>query len=254
MHTSESEEHMSNDAQVPARRKLGVQTPVTLHEVEEEITKRVSFIDREFIQGFNLIKHQPKSVTFYGSARLPEDSTYYNKARSLGGKLAKLSYTIVTGGGQGIMEAGSRGGKEAHGRTLGLNIKLPHEQRPNPYLTQEMTFYYFFTRKVMLSFSAEAYLFFPGGFGTLDEFFEILTLVQTRKIEQVPIILVGTEFWSKLQLFIDETLYRDFKTIDQEDTSLYTIMDDEDAILEIIKNSPVRNGIRLHYEGTSSEV
>ncbi len=222
--------------------------PVTLKEVEDEIQKRVSFIDHEFIEGFNLIKHLPKSVTCYGSARVMEDSESYNKARSIGAKLAKLGYTIITGGGGGIMEAASRGAYDVGGRSVGLNIQLPHEQHPNPYLSHEMRFYYFFTRKVMLSFSAEAYIFFPGGFGTLDEFFEILTLVQTEKIEKVPIFLVGKNYWSKLQSFIDETLCKEFKTIDPADMNLYTITDDEDMIMDVIQKAPVRNGIRLHFK------
>lgn len=221
--------------------------PVTLHEVEEEMKKRVSFIDNEFTDGFNLIKHQPKSVTFFGSARFTEDNEYYKLARSIAGKLAKNSYTVITGGGPGIMEAANRGAFESHGRSIGLNIELPRGQSSNPYVTQEMSFYYFFTRKVMLSFSAEAYLFFPGGFGTMDEFFEILNLVQSEKIEKVPLILVGSAYWNHFQSLFQEILSKEFKTVSPEDLKLYRIIDDEDEIVEIIKKVPIRNGIRLQF-------
>ena len=138
------------------------------------------------------------------------------------------------------MEAGSRGAHEVGGRSLGLTIKLPTEQQTNPYLTDEIDFYYFFSRKVILSFSAEAYLFFTGGYGTLDEFFEIITLIQTNKIERVPIVLVGVEFWKPIDEFIKNSLDKKYKTISSEDTGLYTVTDDADKIIEIIKNSPGR--------------
>lgn len=244
--------------------------PVTLQEIDEEIKQRVSVASQELTDGFNLIKHQPKSVTFFGSARINE-GTDYERARRLAGKLAKLGYSVITGGGPGMMEAANRGAFENHGRSIGLNIKLPHEQHPNPYITpvsphqnpasshtttqklhetitHEMSFYYFFTRKVMLSFSAEAYLFFPGGFGTFDELFEIVTLVQTKKIEPVPIFLVGTEFWNPVQTLIKDVLLDTYKTISPEDLSLYTITDDEDLIVETISKAPIRNGIRLHFK------
>ena len=142
------------------------------------------------------------------------------------------------------MEAANRGAFEAEGRSLGLNIKLPHEQVRNPYVTDSVDFYYFFVRKVMLSFAAEAYVFFPGGFGTFDEFFEILTLVQTKKIENVPIFLVGNEYWNamKQHIMIDQMLKN--KTIDEEDLNLFTITEDEDAIVDAIQDVPIRAGVR----------
>ena len=146
---------------------------------------------------------------------------------------------VVTGGGPGIMEAANKGAFEAKGKSLGLTIKLPQEQTTNPYITNEVSFNYFFSRKVCLSFSAEAYLFFPGGFGTLDELFEILTLVQTRKIEKVPIILVGNDYWTALDAFIKEHLLSK-EMIDSEDITLYSISENEDEIIEIIRNAPVR--------------
>jgi uncharacterized protein (TIGR00730 family) len=195
-----------------------------------------------------IIKNQPKSVTFFGSARLPETSEHYQRARRIAQKLAKLGYSVVSGGGPGIMEGANRGAFEGEGRSLGLNIKLPHEQVRNPYVTDSEDFYYFFIRKVMLSFSAEAYLFFPGGFGTFDEFFEILTLVQTNKIERIPMFLVGNEFWGSLKkhIMIDQMLK--IGAIDDEDLSLFTITEDEDEIVDVIKNVPIRNGVRFTYD------
>jgi uncharacterized protein (TIGR00730 family) len=220
--------------------------PITLTEIEDEMKKRVSLIDQEFKRGFDFIKNQKKSVTFFGSARLPETNEHYQRARRIATNLSKLGYSIVTGGGPGIMEAANRGAFEAEGASLGLNIKLPHEQVRNPYVTDVVEFYYFFIRKVMLSFSAEAYLFFPGGFGTMDEFFEIITLIQTKKIEPVPIFLVGNEFWGATkQLLIDQMLTN--KTIDKEDLELFVITEDEDLIIDTVKKAQLRDDIRVHH-------
>ena len=218
--------------------------PLTLKEIHEAAVKRVALIAREFRNGFEFIKDYAKSVTFFGSSLLQEGHPYYNKSRSLAYRVVKeLGYSIFTGGGPGLMEAANRGGFEAGGNSLGLNIKLPHEQATNPYLTDHISFYYFFGRRVCLAFSAEAYVFFPGGFGTSNEFFEILTLVQTNKISPVPIILVGKEFWTALEDFMREKMIA-LGTIEEEDLKLYTITDDEDEIMNIIRNAPVRNGIR----------
>jgi uncharacterized protein (TIGR00730 family) len=179
-------------------------------------------------------------VTFFGSARTDENDSNYRKARSLANRIVKeLNYAILTGGGPGIMEAGNRGAHEAGGKSAGLTIELPHEQLSNKYLTDEIRFHYFFSRKVCLSFAAEAYVFFPGGFGTLDEFSEILTLVQTGKIERVPIILVGRAYWKNLEHFFKESMIQN-KMIEEDDLSLFTITDDEDEIIDIIKNAPIR--------------
>lgn len=218
-------------------------SPVTLEELHESAHKRVSIIDKEFKEGFEFLINHPKSVTFFGSARLTNGDLYYEKARSIAAKIIHaLGYSVLTGGGPGIMEAANKGAFEAKGKSLGLNIKLPKEQVTNPYLTHSMSFHYFFSRKVCLSFSAEAYLFFPGGFGTLDEFTEILTLIQTRKIEKVPIILVGHEYWKAFDSFVRENLLTQ-KMIDLEDLDLYTITEDENEIIEIIRNAPVQNGV-----------
>src|SRR3989344_2018164 len=217
--------------------------PITLLELSEAAKKRVALISKEFTDGFEFIKNYPRSVTFFGSARTKEGEHDYERARNLAKRIVEeLHYSVLTGGGPGIMEAASRGAYEAGGNSLGLNIGLPHEQLSNKYLTHEIGFHYFFSRKVCLSFSAEAYIFFPGGFGTLDEFLEILTLIQTRKIPMAPIILVGAKHWKPLDEFFSNTLVKEGK-IDPEDISIYTITDDENRILEIIKNAPIRIGL-----------
>jgi uncharacterized protein (TIGR00730 family) len=149
------------------------------------------------------------------------------------------------------MEAGNKGAYEAGGNSLGLTIELPHGQVTNRYLTDTVSFHYFFSRKVCMAFSAEAYLFFPGGFGTLDEFCEILTLVQTNKIAKVPIILVGVEFWTPLIEFFKNTL-RARDMIDESDLELFTLTDDNDKILNLIKKTPVEIGVT--YKGTYVDV
>lgn len=217
------------------------QNLLTKEEIEYASKLRVSRISREFSQGFKFIKRYPKSVTFFGSARFEESNEHYQKARSIAKKLSHIGYAIVTGGGPGIMQAGNHGAYDAGGDSVGLNIRLPAEQIINPYVKDSVDFYYFFIRKVTLSFSAEAYLYFPGGFGTLDEFFEILTLVQTHKIPKIPIILVGKDFWNPLNDFIQKRLLNEHKAINPEDIDLYEIVDDEEEIIEIVKNAPLRN-------------
>lgn len=210
----------------------------------DETETRICVINEEFRQGFDIIKSSKdhnKSVTFWGSARLAEGHEDYGRALRLSRRIAgELGYSIVTGGGPGIMEAGNRGAYEMGKPSFGLTIKLPMEQYTNRYVTEEIPFYFFFTRKVLMAYSAEAYLYFPGGFGTFDELFEILTLVQTGKISKVPIILVGKKFWEPLDKMIRETMLKEFETISPEDLNLYTITDDEDEIVRIVKNAPMR--------------
>ncbi len=214
--------------------------PLTLEKVNKDIKERIGNITKEFTDGFNFIKTQNKSVTFFGSARTLENENDYKVAQELAKRISsELGYTVITGGGPGIMEAANRGAFEVGGKSFGLTIKLPMEQVTNPYLTDQINFYYFFSRKVCMSYSAEAYVYFPGGFGTFDELFEILTLVQTNKIERVPIILIGSDFWLPFDNFIKNTLIPTEK-IDSEDLKLYTITDNLEEALEIIKNAPIR--------------
>lgn len=206
-----------------------------------EAKERVSSIGQEFSDGFEVIRHHPRSVTIFGSARFSESHPYYKKARDIAAHISRAGYTVVTGGGGGIMEAGNRGAHEAGGHSIGFNIELPFEQTLNPYVSEHLSFKYFFSRKVLLAFSAEAFLFFPGGFGTLDEFFEILTLVQTKKIPRVPIILVGDHFWGHLDTYITEQLLEEYKAISPEDTNLYDITEDPDEIVRIVSGAPLRD-------------
>ena len=222
--------------------------PLTRLEMQQSSQERIALITKEFVDGFNFIKDYSRSVTFFGSARSASGDFYYEKARSLGAKISKeLDYSVFTGGGPGIMEAVNRGVFEAGGESLGLTIELPMNQPINKYLTKSLNFYYFFSRKVCMSFSAEAFVFFPGGLGTLNEFFEIMTLVQTGKIEKLPIILVGAEFWNSLDGFLKkEILTR--KLIGAQDTLLYTITDDEDQIIDIIRNAPVHGYVKFDHK------
>jgi len=221
-----------------------------LKKFEEANKERVQIIKKEFEEGFKFLGNNPLSVSVFGSSRFKENNVFYEHARKLGGKIAsELKYSVSTGGGPGIMEAANRGAFEAGGTSLGLTIHLPREQHTNEYLTDKIEFYYFFSRKVCLSFSAEAYVFYPGGFGTLDEFFEIITLVQTQKISSVPIILVGKKYWKKFDKIIKKHLSEKFQTISPEDSKLYTITDDFDQIIEIIKKAPQRDGLNNHRSG-----
>ena len=222
--------------------------PLTKRELHQTARERVSVIAKEFADGFKFLEDYPKSITIFGGSHFNEDNEYYKKARSLGARVVKdLGYSVFTGGGPGLMEAANRGAYEAGGQSLGLTIELSHKQIQNQYLTKKIDFYYFFSRKVCLSFSAEAYVFFPGGFGTLDEFFEIVALVQTNKIEPVPIICFGSDFWKP----IDEMMRKEFlsrKTIEAGDLALYTITDDENHVLDIIRNAPVHVGVEFEHK------
>lgn len=221
--------------------------PLTRAEMHEAARERLSKITKEFKEGFEFLEDYSASVTFFGSARVSPENKYYQIAKTLGEKIVReLNYAVITGGGPGIMEAANRGAFEAQGSSVGITIDLPHEQATNPYVTNSMPLYYFFVRKVALTFSAEAFVYFPGGFGTLDELFEILTLVQTNKIERVPIILFGSEYWQPMVAWLKEALASE-GMIDSEDLSLFSITDDIDEAMEIIKNSPVRNGVRYKH-------
>jgi len=203
---------------------------------------RVTEISKEFSEGFEFLEEYPRSVTFFGANQFKEDNPYYENARTLAARVVKeLDYSIISGGGPGIMEAANRGAFEAGGNSLGLLIKLPDGQIINKYITKSFPSYYFFVRKVLLSFSSEAFIFYPGGFGTLDEFFEILTLIQTRKISNVPLICVGSEYWNDLKDFMKKgPLVRG--AIKLNDLDLFHIIDDHSQIIEMIKTVPIRVG------------
>lgn len=215
-------------------------------DLQELAFQRISEISTEFSKGFAFLENANPSVTFFGSTQFTEDNPYYKQARELGSKIVKeLKYSVLTGGGPGIMEAANRGAYEAGGSSYGLTIRLPHPQTVNRYLTGEIEFYYFFIRKVCLSFSAEAYIFFPGGFGTLDEFFEIITLVQTKKVEGIPVICVGKDYWTAALEFMKSNLLAR-GTIFDEDLALFTITDNLDDVIETIRKVPPRKHRSLH--------
>lgn len=206
---------------------------------------RVFRIMAEFVSGWQFLADFGKTVTFFGSARFVEGDKWYDMARELGQMLSKSDFSILTGGGPGIMEAGNRGAKEGEkGDSVGLNIQLPYEQRTNAYVDKSIGFHYFFVRKVMLSYAARAYVFFPGGFGTLDEFFELATLIQTKKIQRVPIVLVGREYWGPLVGWIKDEVLEKFKAIDAEDQEIYALVDTAEEAFEIVKNAPARHEFR----------
>ena len=187
----------------------------------------------EFIRGFRALHFVGPCVTVFGSARFPEQHTYYEMARRVGAQLARDGFTVMTGGGPGIMEAANRGAKEAGGRSIGCNIELPEEQKPNTYLDRWVTFRHFFVRKVMLVKYSYAFIAMPGGFGTLDEVTEAATLVQTHKIAGFPIVLMGVEFWKPLLDFMRGTLVKD-GTIDPGDVDNFFVTDSpEDAAAHV---------------------
>ncbi|HTK60086.1 MAG TPA: TIGR00730 family Rossman fold protein [Candidatus Baltobacteraceae bacterium] len=197
---------------------------------------RIFRIMAEFVDGFELIQNLKNTVSFFGSARFGENDHHYKEARELAKKLGKAGYTIVTGGGPGIMEAGNRGAMEAGAASIGLNIQLPTEQALNSYTTRSQGFHYFFTRKVMLSFAAQAYVFFPGGFGTLNELTELLMLVQTRKIDPLPIILVGKDFWRPFIKWVEDDMLKQHEAIDVKDLEIFKLVKDVDEAFEIINS------------------
>lgn len=217
-------------------------------------TERVAEIAKEFTEGFKFLENYPKTVTFFGSTQLREGDFYYEKARSLSARIVKeLSYSIVSGGGPGIMEAADRGAYEAGGDSIGLLIKLPDAQPTNSYIKKSISFYYFFARKVCLAFGAEVFIFFPGGFGTLDEFFEIITLIQTRKIAGAPLICFGSEYWNKIKNLMREEILA-HGMIEERDLELFTITDNEDEIIEMIKKVKVVENIPFDGMGTTPVV
>jgi uncharacterized protein (TIGR00730 family) len=188
----------------------------------------------EFLKGFESLDVDDPAVTVFGSARFPDGHEYYELARRVGGALATAGFTVITGGGPGIMEGANRGAREAGGRSIGVNIELPEEQEPNPYLDHFVEFDHFFVRKVMLVKYSCAFIVMPGGFGTLDEVFETATLMQTGKIEYFPIIAMGSEFWKHLQVFVRNSLMAE-KTIDEKDLDLFKNTDDPDEAVAIIR-------------------
>ena len=205
---------------------------------EEELLKKLSIADleranaysKDLGMGLQIIRSFPQGVTIFGSARLPQDNKYCKMAYELGGLLAKNGHAVVTGGGPGIMEAASHGAYEIGGRTIGLNITLKHEQFPNPYLTDCITFEYFFARKVSLAMASKVFVFFPGGFGTMDEISEILCLMQESKMPKMPVFLIGKAYWKAFDRIIKQMITMGL--INAKDTGIFKITND---VKEVVK-------------------
>lgn len=209
-----------------------------MYETEKEIIEKLSIEDleranaymKDLMSGLKMIRTFPQGVTVFGSARLPQDNKYCLMAAELGELLAKNGHAVVSGGGPGIMEAASRGAYEIGGRTVGFNIKLSHEQFPNPYLSECFTFEYFFARKVSLALAAKVFVFFPGGFGTMDELSEILCLMQENKMPRMPVFLIGTDYWSAFDSVIRKMVENGL--ISAEDDQIFKITDDVSEVVD----------------------
>ena len=202
---------------------------------------RLGDIDKEIQAGYNILRKYHKTVTIFGSARTPEDDEYYQKAVDLSERLAAKGYAIVSGGGFGIMSAANKGAhtavqkgaRKVGGESIAFNIKLPHEQALNPYATESFEFLHFAPRKIVMTLYADAYVYFPGGFGTLDELTEILTLIQTGKTNKAPIILIGSKFWNHFDELVKETMM-EHKVISSGDEKLYRITDSLDEAVNLV--------------------
>lgn len=203
---------------------------------------RIFRIMAEFVDGFDFLSSFEKSVSIFGSARTSREDPYFFHAREIATRLGGEGFAVITGGGPGIMEAANEGAKAAGVDSAGLNIELATEQRVNPYVTKAIGFEYFFTRKVMLSFSSQMYIYFPGGYGTLDEMFEMLTLIQTKKIEDhIPVVLFGTAYWQPLCDWLRQTVYEKHRNIDEADLKLWTLTDDIEEVVRIARSSRPRS-------------
>ncbi len=196
---------------------------------------RLYQVSREMWRGFSLLRNIGPCITIFGSARFDEQHPYYHQTRTLAGRLGRAGFSIMTGGGPGIMEAANRGAQENGALSIGCNIHLPREQAPNPYLDISATFKYFFVRKLMLVRYSQGFVLMPGGFGTLDEMFETLTLMQTGKVRNFPVIAFGQDYWQELIPFLEKTMIR-YGTIDTFDLNLIRGTDDVDEVVAIMQN------------------
>jgi uncharacterized protein (TIGR00730 family) len=223
----------------PDEEILGAERPGVASELTER--ERIERIERELSRGFDALAGV-NGVSCFGSARVAEDDPRYALARATGAGLAKAGFTVITGGGPGLMEAANRGAKEAGGRSVGLNIELPFEQAPNPYQDVELMFHYFFTRKLMFVRYASAFIVFPGGFGTLDELFEALVLIQTHKIRNFPVVLMGGDYWAGLIDWMRDRLAGEHM-IAPADLDLLDTTDDPDEAVALVRAGATRQGM-----------
>jgi len=209
----------------------------------EEYLARLERMSKELENGFNFLENfvHDRVVTIFGGAQIKKNDPVYNEAMALGRMLAEEGITVVTGGGPGIMEAANRGADEAGGRSVGINIFLRIQERKNPYVNENIGFHYFFARKIILAHIAQAYVYFPGAFGTLDEFFEITTLLHTKKIEKkMPIVLIGKAYWGSLLNWLNQVPIQQYKTLSNNALDLWTITDSVTEAFEIVKKIPRR--------------
>ncbi|NOY69985.1 MAG: TIGR00730 family Rossman fold protein [Deltaproteobacteria bacterium] len=204
-----------------------------IDEIQLSESWRLFKIIGEFVEGVETLYGLGPAVSIFGSARMTPDTPYYQAAKELAGLLAKSDIAVITGGGGGIMEAANKGAAEAGGKSVGLNITLPMEQKPNPYANISLQFNYFFIRKVMFIKYAYAYIIMPGGFGTMDELFEAVTLIQTHRIKPLPVILFGVSYWTGLVDWIKATLLEN-GNISPEDMNILTVTDDPKEVLSIV--------------------
>ncbi|HKR58361.1 MAG TPA: TIGR00730 family Rossman fold protein [Pyrinomonadaceae bacterium] len=214
-------------------------------------TWRVFRIMGEFVEGFDELASLTHGISIFGSARTSQDDRYYKAAQETAALLVQSGFAVITGGGPGIMEAANRGAFEAGGVSVGCNIELPFEQYANPYLTRSLTFHYFFVRKMMFVKYSLGFIIFPGGFGTLDELFEALTLIQTRKIRNFPVVLFGSDYWKLLLDWIRETALKEGK-ISEQDLKLLHLTDSPEEVVSLVKDS--QNSLRVLDKTVSDEI
>lgn len=219
--------------------------------IQAEGSWRIWRIVSEFVEGFEKMDNIGPCVSIYGSARTKPDNKYYQYSVDMAKRLVQEGYGVITGGGPGIMEAGNKGAQEANGASVGLNIVLPFEQFANEYIDQDkvINFRYFFVRKVMFVKYAQAFVLMPGGFGTLDELFESITLIQTKKIDPVPIVLFGSEFWNGMVTWIKEVMLAEHQNISEHDLDLFHVTDSIDETISIISDFYAKDGkIQPNFE------
>jgi uncharacterized protein (TIGR00730 family) len=216
---------------------LGADLPSVVTEITD--AQRIERMRGELQIGFRQMAHVRRGVSFFGSARIPLDHPAYALARETARQLGVAGFSVISGGGPGIMEAANLGARDAGAESIGLNIELPFEQAPNPYQDLELEFHYFFTRKVMFVRYANAFVVFPGGFGTLDEMFEALVLIQTEKIRNFPIVLMGSEFWDGLLDWMRRRLMEE-RTIDADDLEMLRVTDDPAEVVAIVQSAAHR--------------
>mgnify|MGYP005841252235 CR=1 FL=1 len=210
-----------------------IQLPDNIEKLYNDDPWRIFRIMAEFVDGFDTLSQIDKAVVFWGSARTPTDHADYNMTERMAQKLGNHGFSIITGGGPGSMEAANKGARAAERPSIGLNIQLPHEQEANQYIEIGLDFRYFFVRKVMFVKYASAFVLVPGGFGTLDEFSEVITLIQTRKIDPIPVVLMDSDYWAGLIKWMQTRLVREGK-INEEDMDIFHISDDEDEAINYI--------------------